>query len=187
MCSFTIFSFTLHPNGIWSCTKYPDVLQNSSEWWIALPFALVAVAVYSVGYLALVVWCVVVAPRRFGASLHFRELYGSLWEAFDCDGQTQTQTQTRAQDQTQTLTQKQPQPQMHTHTQTQTRTLQTQTQTEAFDSDSWWFCLVNLAYGLCVNFIPIVVRTGRLQFVLCVLIIVVHIKLLSILSLGSFK
>jgi hypothetical protein len=36
---------------------------------------------------------------------------------------------------------------------------------------------VNLAYGLCVNFIPIVARSSRLQLVVGVLPIVVYIKL----------
>lgn len=84
-CAVEVFALYEQPSGIRTVKRYPDVLAHSSKWWTLLPLALASLAVYSVGFFAFVAYVVIVAPRHFGDSLHFRLSYKNLWDCFDAD------------------------------------------------------------------------------------------------------
>lgn len=122
-----IFCTNDHPNGKATLRSFPEVLVHGSQWWIAFPFSLAALLVYTVFFFALVAYLVRVAPRRFGNSSHFRYAYGRLWLDYH--------------------------------------------------PRCWWFCLVDLIYGLSFNIINATASYLHLQVLVSLVVSISYIVL----------
>jgi len=82
----SIFTHKTHPDGQVTLYHNPEVTYYSSAWWSALPVALFGLTVYSIGFMALVIFLVWVAPQRNARDLAFRTRYRGLWIKFDMTG-----------------------------------------------------------------------------------------------------
>jgi len=57
---------------------YPAVICGSDEHHAAMPLAIIGIAVYVFGIYALFLWAIIVAPRRYGVSISFRNRFRFL-------------------------------------------------------------------------------------------------------------
>ena len=81
--SLGIFVVCRNPCGKETVVDFEDVQAYSPEWYQALPFACVALAVYCVGFLAVSIYAVMVAPHRVARDSNFAIGYDCLWSDFD--------------------------------------------------------------------------------------------------------
>lgn len=81
--ALTLFVFRSHPEGRFTLAAYPDVDSGSDEVLVAIPIACIAVAIFTVGFLAFVVYIVATAPRRAARDASFSTSYRFIWEKFD--------------------------------------------------------------------------------------------------------
>ena len=66
--------------------EIPEVEYGQDDWQRALPFALLALCVYSLGFMSIVAYAVVVAPRKAAEWPEFMERYRFAFGALrpDC-------------------------------------------------------------------------------------------------------
>eukprot|EP00747_Dinoflagellata_sp_TGD_P014402 gnl/TRDRNA2_/TRDRNA2_123432_c3_seq1.p1 gnl/TRDRNA2_/TRDRNA2_123432_c3~~gnl/TRDRNA2_/TRDRNA2_123432_c3_seq1.p1 ORF type:complete len:605 (+),score=57.51 gnl/TRDRNA2_/TRDRNA2_123432_c3_seq1:2-1816(+) len=81
--SVSLLRWTRHGQDTYTVESFPDVLVYSDEWYQAIPVCILALLIYTLGFLVLVLWAAYVAPRRFAYDGEFRRGYRSLWAKFD--------------------------------------------------------------------------------------------------------
>eukprot|EP00421_Protoceratium_reticulatum_P067142 CAMPEP_0168429174 /NCGR_PEP_ID=MMETSP0228-20121227/37237_1 /TAXON_ID=133427 /ORGANISM="Protoceratium reticulatum, Strain CCCM 535 (=CCMP 1889)" /LENGTH=748 /DNA_ID=CAMNT_0008443257 /DNA_START=175 /DNA_END=2419 /DNA_ORIENTATION=- len=77
------FTFQANPRGPRTLSRFPEVQKGSPEWKSIIPLSVLGIIVYTVGVLTLVIYIVIVAPRRVSSDYNFYRTFRCLWEKYD--------------------------------------------------------------------------------------------------------